>query len=138
MRRIFILSALLLAPFVGCGSSGEGVQAVKGTVELNGADRALLAGHIVEARLAGNPDVRASGTITPEGTFELETLQEGKLLQGAKQGSYEVRLILADDDPALRRQTAAKLDPKQLAFETSGLKLEVPASSAVLQFRTRR
>jgi hypothetical protein len=92
---------------------------------------AALAGSTVEAALEGDPTVRAAGTIEPDGTFALETLQAGVIRKGAVPGTYKVRVILSDDDPAARKKAAKAVHPKALQFETSGLTFQVPAADEV-------
>src|SRR5688500_4014203 len=116
---IFSLCVLILA-IAGCTQSGPPVHPVKGQVQLAGGDNRPLAGHIVEVALASDPLVRASGEIKPDGQFQLEALLEGQLRKGAPEGKYLARIVLADDDPQLRRAAAAAIDPRHLKFDTSG------------------
>jgi hypothetical protein len=100
-------------------------------VSVPGGDVTALAGSTVEAALESDPTVRAAGTIEPDGTFRLETLQAGEVRKGAVAGTYKVRLILTDDDPAARKRAAKAVHPRALKFETSGLALQVPAAGDV-------
>jgi hypothetical protein len=135
-RGIAIGLALCLAP--GCGERTEPTHRVRGKVELPGADVALLEGHVVEVVHATDPKVRASGQIGPDGRFELETLHRGAIRKGALEGTYQVRLILSDDDPVARKKAAKVIPAKYLKFETSGLTVEVPKQrDAVLNLAAR-
>jgi hypothetical protein len=119
------------ACFVGCGPSGPKTYPVTGRVDVANGDVAILAGSQIEAALTTDPTVRASGTIEPDGSFHLETLQAGVVRKGAVAGTYQVRVILTDDDSAARRRAAKAVHPKALKFETSGLSLQVPATESV-------
>jgi hypothetical protein len=128
-RRLFLTAALL--GLAGCGPGGPKTYPVTGKVVLAGGDVAQLAGSHVEASLAGDPDVRASGEIRPDGGFALVSLHAGAVRKGAREGAYQVRLLLADDDPATRRRAAKAVAARFLRFDTSGLSLQVPASGDV-------
>jgi hypothetical protein len=132
MRRT-IRTATLAAclALVGCGPGGPKTHPVQGRVAVTNGEVAALAGGTVEAALEGDPTVRAAGTIEPDGSFELETYRDGALRKGAVAGTYKVRMILPDDDPAARKKAAKAVHPKALRFETSGLSIEVPAASEV-------
>jgi hypothetical protein len=100
-------------------------------VELAAGDVAQLAGNQVEAALDGDPTVRASGVIQPDGTFALETLHDGVITKGAREGNYRARIILSDDDRASLRRSAQALHPRFLQFQTSGVSFQVPADGDV-------
>ncbi|MBN9120278.1 MAG: hypothetical protein J0I06_14155 [Planctomycetes bacterium] len=88
-----------------------------------------LAGHHIEAALDGEPTVRASGVIGPDGAFTLETLHNGKILKGAREGTYQARIVPADEDENGKKLKKPPINPKHLKFETSGLSFRVPADS---------
>jgi hypothetical protein len=125
-----VLIAAGVLAFAGCGSRGD-VHPVRGRVVLTGGDVAQLAGHHVEAVLEGDPGVRASGIIGPDGTFTLETLHDGAVRKGAREGTYRVRIVPADEDDAGKKLKTPPVAGKHLRFETSGLTLQVPASGEV-------
>jgi hypothetical protein len=132
------LAALAAVGLAGCGSSGAGVHPVKGQVQLIGGDPSQLAGHIIEIVKEDDQHVRASGEIQPDGNFQLETLEGGKILRGAAPGKYKARIVLSDDDPQARKTVASTIDPRVLKFESSDLALEVPAKGPVeLQIKRR-
>ena len=126
-------AASLLAMFAlaGCGPGGPKTHPVSGRVTVPDGDVAALAGSTVEAALDSDPTVRAAGTIEADGSFKLETLQAGVVRKGAISGTYKVRVVLADDDPATRKKAARAVSPKALKFETSGLTLQVPPPGEV-------
>jgi predicted small lipoprotein YifL len=131
--RVTFRAAVFIAMvgLTGCGSGGPKTYPVRGRVAIPNGDVAVLAGSTVEAALDADPTVRAAGTIEPDGSFRLETLQAGVIKTGAVAGTYKVRVILTDDDPAMRKQAAKALHPKALKFESSGLTLQVPAPDEV-------
>jgi len=104
---------------------------VKGRLNVIGGDVKLLAGHTLEAALDTDPTIRAAGMIAEDGSFDLKTLHEGTVRSGAPEGTYKVRIVLNDDDPAQRDQAARWLPPRYLQFEQSGLSLRVPTTEAV-------
>ncbi|QDU25977.1 hypothetical protein ETAA8_10490 [Anatilimnocola aggregata] len=137
--RIFSVIALLGAWLsVGCGSSGPAVHSVKGQVQLVGGDSSPLVGHMLEVTKADDKLVRSYGEIKADGNFELESLIAGEIHKGAKEGKYQARIVLADDDPAVKQQARAALHPRYLAFESSGLAFEVPAKTPVQLQVSRR
>src|SRR5262245_24715625 len=131
---VLILAGLLVS---GC-ASGPRTYSVKGKVTLAGGDVAHLAGCNVDAMSADDPNIRTYGVIQEDGSFTLETLQGGKIVKGAQEGKYKVRIVLSDDDPAVKRKARAALAPQYLKFETSGLSFQVPAEGeVVLNLSTR-
>lgn len=124
----FHAATVLALGLFGCGPGGPRTYPVKGAVELVEGDVKQLAGNHVEAALTTDPSVRASGEIQPDGSFRLETIHAGTILKGAREGQYQVRIILADDDPASLRRRYATLATRFLRFQTSGLSLQVPAT----------
>jgi hypothetical protein len=145
--RLFAVVGLGFAvASAGCG--GSRTHAVQGKVVIEGGEIAQLGESHVEALLDSDPSVRASGQIQPDGSFELTTLQEGKILDGAPQGTYSARLILNDfeyeepeeepgnggaPDYRPRTKNAPKLPVpvKYLSFKNSGWKMAVPADGPV-------
>lgn len=134
--RTILVGALLFAA-IGCGDSGPKTYPVNGSITLPGGNVAPLAGHNIEASLDGEPTVRASGVIEPDGRFHLETIQGGAVVKGAREGSYRVRLILSDDDDASRKLAKKAIPARYFQFDTSGLTVQVPANDDVkLEIKT--
>lgn len=133
-----LLAALGVVVFVGCEKAGVKTFPVEGKVELSGSDPNILSGHVIEAVSEANPEVRAYGSIEPDGSFRMETLHAGKIIDGAQEGKYQVRVVLGDDDPELRRQAAQRINPRHLDFATSGVSLQVPASNVVLRLDAKQ
>jgi hypothetical protein len=131
-RRV---TALLAAAALvsACGGSGPTMYPVRGKVVLADGDVTVLADNHVEAALESNTSVRASGRIRPDGTFDLQTLREGTVRNGAEPGTYLVRISLEEEgtrDEQKRRQSAVHprfLDPKK-----SGLTIQVPIKGEVI------
>ncbi len=126
------LGVLFIALSLGCAPGGPPVHTVRGKVVLPGGDVGLLAGHHVEAALVDDPAVTASGVIGPDGTFTLETLHAGRILRGAREGAYRVRIYPADEDEAGRRRPPPPVAARYLDFESSGLTLAVPPAGEVV------
>src|SRR4051812_41405007 len=120
MKTIRVLAAVGMLALAGC-ADGPKTYPVSGKVALAGGEVQKLAGHHIEAALGSDPNVRASGVIGPDGTFTLETLHAGKILKGALEGTYRVRLIPADEDDNGKKLKKPPIAAKHLNFATSGL-----------------
>ena len=129
--RTGIVLMVLLLNVLGCGRGGPKVYSTRGKVELLGADVKLLAGSFVEAALISDANVRSSGVIQPDGSFKLGTHHAGSVVNGAGEGKYQVRIVLADDDKQAYRQAVTAIAPRFLDFKTSGLFIDVPSSADV-------
>ncbi len=126
-----LVAAVAVFALAGCGAGEPKMYPVSGKVALSGGDPQRLAGHYVEAALDGDPTVRASGVIGADGTFTLETLYAGTILKGAREGTYHVRIVPADEDDNGKKLKQPPVAARHLKFETSGLALQVPASGNV-------
>lgn len=133
-------SFLIAAAFVGCGPAAPGVHPVEGRfIASDGGDVGLLGGHIVEVRLESDPLVRASGEIAPDGSFKLETLHQGDIVEGAFEGAHQVRILLSDDDRERKAAASKALSQEMLDFEKSGLRIASPPPTAPqLEIRLKR
>jgi hypothetical protein len=136
--RGIVFAALAACGLAGCGGDQPKTYPVSGKVALAGGDAQKLAGHHVEAALDGDPTVRASGVIGPDGTFALETLHAGAVLKGAREGTYRVRIVPAVEDDNGKRLKKPPVAARHLKFETSGLSFQVPASGDVTLELTSR
>lgn len=134
-RAARILACLVLVSGVlaisGCGRGGRKLHSTKGRVSLHGADVKLLSGSFVEFALVTDPTVRSSGIIQPDGTFKLETLENGSTRAGIAEGKYRVRIVVADGDPHKREAVENAVAARYLDFNSSGIVVEVPTSSDV-------
>jgi hypothetical protein len=128
-RRAVIAAGL--AVLAGCSSAADRLTAVSGRVTVPNGDPAVLAGSAVEVSLVSDPAVRAFGTIDADGTFTLETYRDGRVRRGAPEGTYKARIVLSDDDAALKKKAAKAVPARFQTFGSSGLTLRVPAGGAV-------
>jgi hypothetical protein len=116
---------------LGCGRDGPETHPVSGRVVVTGGDASQLAGHHIEAVLEGNPTVRASGVIGPDGAFVLETLHAGAVKKGARAGRYQARVVPAEESEEGKKLRKPPVAPRHLKFETSGLSFSVPTTDEV-------
>ncbi|HXG10565.1 MAG TPA: hypothetical protein VNK04_12460 [Gemmataceae bacterium] len=129
---------LVLVGLVGCGG-GVKTYPVNGKVVLEDGDVQQLAGSHVELMLESDPLVRASGRIRSDGTFGVETLHEGRILKGAREGTYQARIIPADEDDEGRpRRGPLPIHKRFLDFKTAGLSVKVPTEGEVILKVSRR
>lgn len=132
MGSVTMIAVVAVLGAVGCGQTGPKTYPVNGKVELASGDVSQLAGNNIEAALASDPSVRASGVIQPDGSFALETLQAGVIQKGAQEGSYQVRIILDEDgDREAKRRRRSALPLRYLQFKTSELSIQVPTHGEV-------
>jgi hypothetical protein len=132
-----LLFAVFLLSLAGC-SGGVVTHPVQGQVQLDSGDATALAGHVVEAALQSDPQVRASGEIQSDGSFVLHTHDGGVIRRGAAAGSYLVLIVLSDDDQVRRRLAAHAIHARFLRFDQSGLSLQVPAAETASLKLSRR
>ena len=123
--------ALLLTALPACSNRPK-THAVQGKIELAGGNVEVLQGSHVEGSLVSDDKVRASGVIQKDGTFKLETNHAGATFAGAREGKFEVRLILADDNVATLRKAQQAVAPRFLDFKSSGLTIDVPSKEPVV------
>jgi len=116
---------------LGCGARGPKTYPFSGKIDLAGGDLSALAGSHIDVAHQSNPKLRASGAIQQDGSFTLQTHQEGVIRQGVQEGTYRVRIILNDDDPASQKRAGRVIARRFLSFETSGLSIQVPAATEV-------
>ena len=95
-RPCTLLAVVVLSALAGVGCRRPGppepeTYPVTGEVVSKGGRR--LVGGMVEFRSKANPELSATGTIEPTGSFSLITLYKGKSLVGAVEGQYEVTVI---------------------------------------------
>lgn len=118
-----VIRATFLLFLVGCSKSDEQVP-VQGRVVFAQGDSSIIAGHSIEFAHTTETTLRASGTIGNDGRFSLETLHKGKLLKGAKPGTYNARLVFNDEGDGQTKRPA--IPPRYLQFATSGWQATVP------------
>jgi len=119
------LSVSALLVFGGCqqvGPNGPAATPIEGKILFTrGGDPITLNGcqGTIELQSIERPDVLAVGPIEEDGTFEVATLEDGVVREGAIEGTHRVRLNLDESAQHL-------VDPRFLNFETSGITVHVP------------
>lgn len=122
-----IIWCLLLLSFSGCDSNE--LQPIKGKVEFSDGTDFLFTGDIVELRLQSQNDYLAFAAIKPDGTFQVESMVDGVIGNGASPGNYDARIVISDDEPSHKQEAEKAIDPRFLEFATSGLQVQVPSPS---------
>ena len=132
----------LLVGLSGC-SGGPQTHPVRGKVEMPPEMRKKLLEKeaAIHFRLDSDKNVQASGTLQPDGTFEVLMLHKGKMLNGAVAGTYSACLSFDgrpeperknDDDPPVIPPISKSIVPyRYLTFEGSKWTLTVPTSGDV-------
>lgn len=130
-NRARLLPFLMLGAVLGCGANSPKTHSVAGKIELQRGDVSLLAGSTLEVSLASDPTIRGFGTIQPDGSFRLQSLQAGELRTGVQEGHYIARIIPNDEDSESRKRAMKAVSPKYLQFNRSGLTVDVPAENDI-------
>lgn len=130
LRKYALASVSLVLVFaLGCGSSGEPVNFVQGTVTMDGVP--LADATVSFSPMAGGTGKAAVGMTDAKGVFKLSPVQ-GAVGSGASAGDYEVSITkdakAAEEDPE-----AWKTDPNYGKETTSPtavakIKSEVPVA----------
>jgi hypothetical protein len=128
-KALLLVAAALALP--GCDPDLPKTYPVTGKVALSGGDAAQLAGHCVEVVLQGNPNVRASGVIGPDGTFALDTLHAGHILKGVQEGKYQARILRNEEDDDGKKLKKPPVAPRFLKFDSTPLSIDVPPAGEV-------
>ena len=128
-RALFLVAAALALP--GCDPDLPKTHPVTGKVALAGGDVSHLAGHCVEVVLEGNPNVRASGVIGPDGGFALETLHAEHVLKGVQEGKFQARILRNEEDDDGKKLKKPPVAPKFLKFDSTPLSIDVPPAGEV-------
>ncbi len=136
--RIAVVAAAALA-LAGCGHDGPKTYTVRGKFVLADGDVKQLADSYIECVPESDGNVRADGTIGPDGSFELQILHKGQVVTGAPEGTYQARIILSDEyETAGPKRRPPPIHPRFLNPKTSGLTLKVPTDGAVTLNVSRR
>ncbi len=128
----------LLSINLGCGQRGEKVHTTRGIIDLTDGDVAVLAGSHVELALQSDTNQRASGSISNDGAFTLETIHSGVVLKGVREGIYRAKIVLADDDRAGLKLAKAAVSQRFLDFKTSGWTVRVPSDGTITLTASKR
>jgi len=127
MASRLLLSALAAVLSCGCSKAAIKTYPVNGKVEIKDGDASLLARSNIELLHETDEALRPSGKITPSGDFTIETLYQGRILPGAPEGTYKVRIILADEsDEGVPKRKGDPIHRRYFDFQTSGLTFKVP------------
>lgn len=133
-----VLAAILVG-LAGCGGKELKTYPVRGKVVLADGKVEELAGSHLEFMLESEPTVRADARIEPDGSFAVQMQHQGKLLKGAPEGTYKVRIILAEeDDGRSRGRPGRPVHDRFLDFKTSGLTFPLPPSGDLIVNVSRR
>ena len=65
----------------------------------------------------------------PDGQFKLETYENGQTQTGAREGTYEARLVIVDEGDGQSKKP--KVAPRYLKFRTAGWTVQVPPADEV-------
>jgi len=126
-RRGGLLLILALLVVAGCGQKNH---PVKGKVTFKENGKPLGAGHVL-FQLVSDPDIKASGDIEEDGSYELGNSKG----MGALAGEYEVLVQprMLENDP-----TKSPIDNRFRDFKTSGLKYTVKPGSNEFNIEVER
>src|SRR5262245_49586875 len=92
-RFLSLLLAATLVALTGCDSGLPKVYPVKGSVVNKGKGHVKdLAGYSIQFQSVNDPTEMPGGTIEEDGTFTLHTRVGGKVIPGAKEGTYRACL----------------------------------------------
>lgn len=128
-HRVMLWGMLCLV-CVGCSGSKIKTYPISGKFEMSDGDISSLSGCVVEFMQEENPLIRSNGVIHADGTFEMETLYAGKIVSGAPEGVYTVRIILTDEDEDGEFRTGGMpIHRRFLDFKTSNWSVTVPGDS---------
>jgi len=124
-----VQAAFTLFCFVGCSDESIKTFPVSGRVEIKDGDVAILTGSGVEFVLEADDTLRPTGNIDASGNFTVKTLHQGEILEGAPEGKYKARIILADpNDDGVPKRKGNPIHPRYYNFDTSGMSFTVPGN----------
>ena len=125
---VYVLALISGASFhCGCSRATIKTYPVAGRMQITDGDISLLTGSHVELLNETDVNIRASGKIASGGDFRMETLYQGRIVQGAPEGTYKARIVLADEgDEGVPKRKGEVIHRRYFDFQTSGLSLKVP------------
>lgn len=133
-RALIGVIGLTLVLIAGCFGSKLKTHPVNGKVEMTDGEVAPLAGSIIEFMQQADPLVRASGKISSDGAFKMETLHQGEIIAGVPEGVYAARIILSDEDEnGNPKKGGMPIHRRFLDFNTSKWTVTVPSESVTLK-----
>jgi hypothetical protein len=125
LAALFLVSLL----FAGCSGQAGKTHPVSGKVEVKDGDVAMLTGSSVQLVQDADESIRPYGNIDASGNFTVKTLYQGNIVQGAPEGKYKARIMLADEsDEGVPKRKGNPIHPRYLDFQASGLSFTVPSS----------
>ncbi|XZE46891.1 hypothetical protein SH467x_002188 [Pirellulaceae bacterium SH467] len=91
-----------------------------------------FSGDTLEIRSKDRPAEVAYGEIKSDGTFRIESLRDGAIVQGTSAGEYEARIVVSDDDSQHKAAAHKAIPKKYLQFASSGLKVAAPNTQVTI------
>ena len=122
-RRLLVLTATLFS-LLGCDSGLPKVYPVKGKVVSKGKGSVRdLAGYNVQFQSVNDPAELPGGSIEEDGTFTVYTRVGGRVIPGAKEGTYQACVL---QPPVEGGKPPPLVIPKRYTkFETSNLQFTI-------------
>lgn len=120
IATVGILSVCVL----GCGRKSE--APLEGVVVIETESDFHFSGDTLEIRSKDRPAKVAYGEIKADGTFRIESLRDGAIVQGTSAGEYEARIVVSDDDSRHKSAALKAIPKKYMQFASSGLKVTAP------------
>jgi hypothetical protein len=128
--RLIAFNSLLLLLLAGC--SRRDLELQQGKILFSDGTAFAFAGDVLEVRPVGQLQ-GGFAEIQADGSFAIETLEDGTIFRGCKPGTYEARIVVSDDDYDHKAQAAIAINEKYLQFESSGLRFELPTPELQLR-----
>lgn len=132
-KSLYVVLGVSLLATMGCGQSS--LSPIEGKVILDANAPFSFAGDTLEIRSQTDPASIAYAEIQADGTFRVESLKQGKIVQGAEPGRYQARIVISTDDPKHKDYALKAIPKKYLKFETSELLVEAPSVGNELTIR---
>lgn len=132
---VVAVMAIGVVPLTGCGNHTAAPAAPFDTFEVTGtvvySDAARDVETLDRAKVwfqsKSNPDVRALGAVSDDGSFFMTMLTKDQTWAGVPEGEYSVCLEPPPDDET-RAPRRDVIHAKYQGFDTSGLSVTVPLS----------
>lgn len=114
---------------IGCGPKAAiKTYPVSGKIEVKGGDVAILTASSIELKHDTDETLRPIGNIDATGNFSIKTQYKGEILDGAPEGQYKARIVLADPkDDGVPKRKGDPVHRRFLEFASSGVSLKVPS-----------
>ncbi len=122
---------IFTASVTGCGGKAE--SPIEGVVVIESASDFQFSGDTLEVRSVERPAEVAYGEIKSDGTFRIESLRDGAIVEGTSAGEYEARIVVSDDDSKHKSAALKAIPKKYLQFASSGLKVTAPNTQVIIK-----